>query len=315
LEQDTPRHAAWLAVTLLGAAAASLASVLGADVGAIVVAGLAAGIGLIARKLLSRGHVTGLALPFVAALVGGVTGGIAVRQGWTTTPGLALIVPCLMLVPGPHLINGLFDLVENHLFMSMARLTLATAILVAAGLGLLVGVELTIASLPELKQSFVVEQPGFLADMLLAGIVTAGFSVYYNTPWPLVGLTIIGGAMGHGLRSLALRADWSLEAATFLGGVVVGAVSMWLARSNKAPVAVIAFAGAVTMIPGLQMYAALRGVVQLARLQHDADLPTITATLANGAESVAVVAALGLGILMATRLLQTCLRVDRSLPR
>jgi uncharacterized membrane protein YjjP (DUF1212 family) len=99
LERETPRHAAWLAVALLGAAAASLACLLGADVGAVVAAGVAAGIGLIARKLLSRGNATGLALPFVAALVGGVVGGIAVRQGWTTTPGLALIVPLFNACP------------------------------------------------------------------------------------------------------------------------------------------------------------------------------------------------------------------------
>lgn len=315
LEHDTPRHPAWLAVTMLGTAAAALASLLGADVGAIVIAGLATGIGLIARKLLSRGHATGLALPFVAALIGGVIGGIAIRQGWTTSPGLALIVPCLMLVPGPHLINGLLDLVDNQLPMSMARPALATAILVAAGLGLLIGVELSISSLPELRQSFVTDQPSLLVDMFLAGIVTAGFSVYYNTSWPLVGLTIVGGAIGHGLRSLAIRADWSLEAATFLGGFAVGAVSTWLARSSKAPVAVIAFAGAVTMMPGLQIYGALRGVVQLARLQQGAELPTITAMLANGAESVAVVAALGLGLIVSTRLLQIFPRVDRSLPR
>src|SRR4051812_20557655 len=62
VESDTPRHARWLAALLLGAAAASLAGLLGADAGATGVAGLAAGLGLLARQELGRRHFSLLAL-------------------------------------------------------------------------------------------------------------------------------------------------------------------------------------------------------------------------------------------------------------
>ena len=58
--------------------------------------------------------------------------------------------------------------------------------------------------------------------MFLAGIVTCGFAIFYKTAWTHIGMATLGGMAGHGLRFLALEADWSLEAATFLGGFTVG---------------------------------------------------------------------------------------------
>jgi uncharacterized membrane protein YjjP (DUF1212 family) len=45
--------------------------------------------------------------------VGAVLSGLAIRLGWTQTPEVVLIVPALMLVPGPHLINSLLDLIST----------------------------------------------------------------------------------------------------------------------------------------------------------------------------------------------------------
>src|SRR5262245_6987885 len=48
VEADTPRHPRWVAVLILGAAAAGLAALLGADLGAVAVAGVTTGLGLLA---------------------------------------------------------------------------------------------------------------------------------------------------------------------------------------------------------------------------------------------------------------------------
>jgi uncharacterized membrane protein YjjB (DUF3815 family) len=140
--------------------------------------------------------------------------------------------------------------------------------------------------------------------MILAGVVTCGFAAYYNTAWPHIGLAVVGGAVGHGLRFLALEAGSGIEAASFLGGFAVGVVSGWLARHKNLPIAVIAFAGAVTMMPGIQIYSALRGAVQLARLQGEADASVITGTLTQGMQATGVVAALSLGLIVAIRAVQ-----------
>jgi uncharacterized membrane protein YjjB (DUF3815 family) len=111
----------------------------------------------------------------------------------------------------------------------------------------------------------------------------------------------VGGMAGHGLRFLALQAGCRLETATFLGCLAVGVVSGWMARSSKTPVAVIAFAGAVTMMPGLQIYRALAGALQLARLTNETDPAAVAGALGNASQACLVVSGLALGLILGSR--------------
>lgn len=301
-EVDAPRHSRWVVVGLLGSAAASLALLLGADPGAALTAGVATAVGLACRQELGRRHFSALTLPLVAALIGGILGGLVIRLGWTQTPGLALIVPALILVPGPHFINGTFDFVDNYVPMGIARLGLAAGIVISTSLGTIIGMVLTLQEFPNSGQADA-SRLNLASDMFLAGIVTCGFAAAYNTPWKQLAMAAIGGMAGHGLRYLALAAGWSLDAATFLGGLGVGVVAACIARSAKLPVAVIAYAGAVTMMPGLSIYRALGGAFRLAR-QSDFNQPSAAEVFGNFLQACAVVGALALGLVVAARLVQ-----------
>jgi uncharacterized membrane protein YjjP (DUF1212 family) len=301
VEADTPRHSRWVAIVILGAAAASLAGILGADFGAVLIAGLATALGLLARQELGRRHFSLFALPLVAAFIGAVLGGLAIRLLWTGTPQLVLIVPALMLVPGPHLINGMLDLIDNHVPMSMARLRLATGILLANALGVVLGVELTLPVSALSEHGTSADHLTLVSDMVLAGIVTCGFAVFYNTSWVQVGIAVAGGMAGHGLRFLALEMGCTLEAATFLGGLAVGVISAWIARYWKTPIAVLAFAGAVTMIPGLQIYRALARALQIARMSGGTDPAMIADGLGNALQACLVGCGLVLGLILGAR--------------
>jgi len=304
VEADTPRHPRWLVALLLAAAAASFACLLGADAAATAVAGVATGLGLLARQELSRRHFSLLTLPLAAALIGAILGGLSIRLCWTESPELVLIVPALMVVPGPHLLNALFDLIDNYLPMSLARLGLAAGILLAAALGIVVGLGLTVPepNFPERRAA--VGRLNLVSDMVLAGMAVCGFAAYYNTPWRRLWAVVAGGMAGHGLRFLALGAGAPLEAATFLGGLVVGGLSAWTARASRTPVAVIAFAGAVAMIPGSTLYRALGGALQLARMADGADPALAAWTLGNAFQGCVVVGALALGLVLGIRLVQ-----------
>jgi uncharacterized membrane protein YjjB (DUF3815 family) len=258
----------------------------------------------VARKELARRHVSLLALPLIAAFIGAVLGGIAIRLGWTSTPGLVLIVPSLMLIPGPHLINGLLDLIDNFLPMSVARLGLAVGITMVAALGIVLGMELTLSGAPVAEQGVKTGHLNVISDMLLAGAVTCGFAIFYNAAWAHIGAAVIGGMVGHGLRFLSQEAGCRLEVATFLGGLAVGVVAALIGRSYRIPFAVVAFAGAVTMIPGLQMYRALGGTLQLAQLKNTAELSTIGGILGDASQACLVVSALALGLIVAARAVQ-----------
>jgi uncharacterized membrane protein YjjB (DUF3815 family) len=118
-------------------------------------------------------------------------------------------------------------------------------------------------------------------------------------------MAAVGGMAGHGLRFLALEAGYRLQTATFLGGLAVGAVSAWMARSSRTPVAVISFAGAVTMMPGLHIYRALGGAVRLARQAEQPSPEAVAGTLGNAFQACLVVCALALGLLLGARAVQS----------
>jgi uncharacterized membrane protein YjjP (DUF1212 family) len=315
VEADTPRHPPWLAAVVLGVAAASLAALLGADGAAAAVAGVASAVGLLARQALGRRHVSLLALPLTAAFVGAVLGGLAIRLGWTRSPELVLIVPALMLVPGPHLINGLFDLIDNYLPMCLSRLGLATGILLASTLGVVLGVELTLPDPVFGEQGAPANRLNVVWTVVLAGVVTFGFGVFYNAAWRQLGMAVLGGMAGNACRWLALEMGCRLAAATFLGGLAVGAVAAWMARSSRTPVAVLAFAGAVTMIPGLNLYRALAGALRLARSAATADPNTVAVTLGNLFQGGLVVSLLVLGLLLGARVVPALAGERGSRPR
>src|SRR5262249_59805472 len=103
VETDTPRHPRVVAILLLGVGAAGLAGLFGADAGAMLVAGVASGLGLLARHALGRTHLSRLILPLTAAFLRAALGGLALPLGWTQTPGLLPIRPSLLLPPPPPL--------------------------------------------------------------------------------------------------------------------------------------------------------------------------------------------------------------------
>jgi uncharacterized membrane protein YjjP (DUF1212 family) len=302
VSHDTPGHPRALVAVMLGAAAASFARLLGADLGAIAVATISTIVGLLARQELGRRHAAVLTLPLTAAFIGAALGGIAIRLGWTQSPDLVLLVPALMLVPGAHILNGLFDLVDNHMATSIARLGYALGILVASALGVVLAVRLVLP-LGELP-SQPADGPGLnlVSDMILAGIATSGFAGFFNVPWRELGLAAIGGMAGHGLRYLALQYGCPLETASFLGGFTVGAISAGIAASRRASVAAIAFAGTVTMIPGSSFYRALGGALRLARQGDGAAEGLAAATLGHACQALAVVGALAIGLILGIRI-------------
>ncbi len=241
-------------------------------------------------------------LPLTAAFLGSVLGGVAIRLGWTHTPGLILIVPALMVVPGPHLINGLLDVIDNYLPMGIARLGLASGILVASAFGIVLGIELTLPDPPMVRQSLASGHLNLISDMLLAAVVTFGFAMYYNANWSQIRMAVVGGMIGHGIRYLALNSGCRLEVATFLGCLAIGIIASLTVRAHKVPFAVIAYAGAVTMMPGLQVYRTLGGLLQLARPSSEIDQLAIAATLGNAAQASLAIAAIALGLILADRM-------------
>jgi uncharacterized membrane protein YjjB (DUF3815 family) len=199
--------------------------------------------------------------------------------------------------------------------MSLSRLGLAMGLLLASAVGIVVGVRLTLPSADFPEQPHVGVDINLISDMVLAGIATCGFAAFFNTPWRELRIAALGGVAGHGLRYLALEKGVPLEVATFFGGLVVGALAAWMARATRAPVAVIAFAGAVTMIPGVSFYLALGESLRLMRLSDVSNPGLAASTLSHAIEGCVVVSGLAFGLVLGIRGMQWIaeIGIDRSI--
>jgi uncharacterized membrane protein YjjP (DUF1212 family) len=301
VERAAPRHNRWLLAAIFGLAACALAWILLADWGAIAVSGVASALGLIARQELAKRHVGLFAAPLAAALIGAGLGGTAILLGWTETAGLCLVVPALMLVPGPHLINGVEDVLENHMQTGLCRLGLATCVLIASAIGVFVGAWLTIGRSDVALDPSNRMQLTLVLDVLLAGAAACGFGAFYNTPWRLLWTSVLCGMIGHGIRFVCMQHGVNQGAATFGACLVIGLLTSGFVHQLRVPFAAIAFAGAVPMMPGVFIYQSIAGAVRLSLAGPTADPATAAATLALWFKAAFVVGAMALGLLLGAR--------------
>ena len=308
LEQLAPRHGRLVIVLLFGLAAAAIAWLLRADWGAIAVSGVSSALGLIVRQELAKRPVILFAQPFVAGLIGAALGGLATRQGWTETSGFCLIVPALMLVPGPHLINGVHDMVENHMQTGVCRLGLASGILVATALGVALGGWLTLGPATVSTAPSETSPRTLPLEAALAGIAACGFGAFYNAPWRLLWVSILCGVVGHGLRYVSLD-HVSVEIATLFACLAIGLIANVAADRLRLPFSALAFAGAVPMMPGVFIYQSMAGAIRLSAAGTAVDPTLASLTVALSIKSVFVVGAIALGLLIGARLANLAHRV------
>src|SRR5262245_60785862 len=106
---------------------------------AVMLIFLSAGTGALLRRCVSRYSGNIFLQPFSAALLAGIIGGLAVRFDFSSTLRLVSVCPCVILVPGPHVLNGALDLMSGRIHLGANRLIYAGVEVLAISRGLLLG--------------------------------------------------------------------------------------------------------------------------------------------------------------------------------
>ena len=109
---------------------------------------VSAGAGAVVCRALNRLSANLFLQPFCAAVIAGVIGAVAVRWDLSSSLRLVAVCPCMVLVPGPHFLNGALDLINGRVGLGAARLIYAGLIVIAISAGLLLGLALLGVSLP-----------------------------------------------------------------------------------------------------------------------------------------------------------------------
>lgn len=283
---------------MASAGAAALGVIFGAEhLLTLILIACSAGAGACLRRWLAGISVNPFIQPFCAALLAGAVGAAATRFGFNSTLQLVAICPCMILVPGPHLLNGMIDLTRARIALGAARVCYASAIVLAICAGLILGLSFAGVDLPAVSGPAPTVPLGY--DVIAAGIAVAAYGTFFAMPWRALPIPILIGMAAHASRwALIALAGASVETGALVACLIVGTVMTPITDRLRLPFAAFAFAAVVSLIPGVYLFRMAGGLVQLISLGRAASFDLLLGTVVDGATALLITLVMTFGLIV-----------------
>jgi uncharacterized membrane protein YjjP (DUF1212 family) len=280
---------------LAAAGAAALGVIFGTShwISLLLIA-VSAGLGTCLRRWLAGLSANLFVQPFCAALLAGAIGALAVRLQLSSALRLIAVCPCMILVPGPHLLNGSIDLVRGRLPLGSARIGYAGLIILMICAGLLAGLALGGVSLPV---SSAANPVPFAYDLLAAGVAVAAYGTFFAMPWRLLPIPILIGAIAHATHWIVIAHGGSVQRGALAACLIVGSLSTPIADRKRLPFAALGFASVVSLIPGVFIFRMAGGLIELTAQGRLASPQLLSDTVSDGMTAALIFLAMAFGLI------------------
>ena len=282
---------------LAAAGAAALGVIFGATQPlALLLIAISAGAGACLRRWLAGISHNAYLQPLAAAFLAGLIGALAARLPLGSSLQFVAVCPCMVLVPGAHLLNGAIDLIRARVALGASRLLFASTVILAICMGLLAGLALGGASLPPFGSSAPVP---FFYDVLAAGVAVAAFGTFFAMPWRMLPIPVAIGMLAHASRWVAITmVGTSIQTGALVACLLAGTIVTPIADRLRLPFAGFAFASVVSLIPGVYLFRMAGGLVAVAALGEHAPPELLLATIADGSTAMLVLMAMTIGLVV-----------------
>jgi uncharacterized membrane protein YjjB (DUF3815 family) len=286
-----------------GAGAAALGVIFGTvHWQALILIAFSAGLGACLRRWLAGVSRNLFVQPFGAALLAGAIGAVAVRLQISSALRLIAVCPCMVLVPGPHLLNGAMDLIRGRVPLGASRIGYASLTILMICVGLLVGLAIGGVSLPVSGPSFPIP---LAYDVTAAAVAVAAYGTFFAMPWRMLPIPTLIGALAHACRWAVISiGGGSIETGALVACLVVGILVTPIADRLRLPFAAVGFASVVSLIPGVFLFRMAGGLVALVSPGGDASTDLFLGTVTDGITALAIFLAMAFGLIAPKMLIE-----------
>ena len=299
---STPRFTLFAAI-----GAASLGIIFGApDATSLLLIAATAAVGALVRRWLSGFSNNPLIQPLCAAFIAGIVAAASSLFQLSDAVALVGFCSCMVLVPGPHILNGAIDLARTRIAVGIARLAYAGVIVLLICAGGLFG--FTAIGGANLAMAGPSPPVPLVIDVVAAGCAVASFGTFFSMSWRLLAFPVMIGMLAHAARwalisIVGTNAATGALAACMLVSVLVTPIADRLHLSFAA----LAFSAVVPLMPGFFLFNAATGIVELVSIGPSAPGVLLTSIAANGAMAFLIITAMAFGLILPRMLFERIL--------
>lgn len=245
----------------------------GCDWTAFFYASFAAAIGMYLRGLMLRkglNNYMGIAIAaFISTVIAWAT--TYLPSSWTDTPLHPLLACALFIVPGVPLINFVDDMLDNYIQVGLTRAINTFLMIVAMSFGIAFFLKLSNFDLTQFYTIPMIPHNTYISYAIAAAISAMGFSMIFNIPRRLLWVVAIGGIIAVCTRNFVnlgpsnnnIGLDMGLAIGSLAGSALVSLIAVKAVHWVHAPNHVLSIPSVIPMVPGVLMYRALVGLIEM----------------------------------------------------